>query len=169
MVWAGRMSPVKGLIYLFEALPSIVAKFPQTQVTLVGMVRCALNWNSWQRNWGWSSRFALSAFADHAQVADYLQAADLFVLPSLSEGLPLVILEAMSSGLPVVATAVGGTDELVLTEPPGQTGILVTAEDVAALRGGDPVLFNHPDEARQMGRNGRLLVEENYTWTAVAQ
>lgn len=169
LVWAGRMSPVKGLIYLFEALPSIVAAFPQTQVTLVGDGPLRPELEQLAKKLGLDEQIRFIGFANHAQVADYLQAADLFVLPSLSEGLPLVILEAMSSGLPVVATAVGGTDELVLTEPPGQTGILVTAEDVAALREAILFLFNHPDEARQMGRNGRLLVEENYTWTAVAQ
>lgn len=63
-------------------------------------------------------------------VADLLAAADLFVMPSLSEGLPLALLEAMSSGLPVVASAVGGIPGVVRAD---QTGVLVPAADPASL------------------------------------
>ena len=169
IVWVGRMSPVKGLIHLMKVLPEIIATFPQTMLTLVGDGPLRTELEQLAVDLGVRKHIDFIGFATHEEVANYLQAANLFVLPSLSEGLPLVILEAMSTELPVVATAVGGTDELVLTAHSGQTGILIPAEDVSALREAIVFMFDHPDEARQMGRNGRSLVEKNYTWTAVAK
>src|SRR5262249_28468615 len=65
-------------------------------------------------------------------VGRLLCAADVFLLTSVSEGIPLTLIEAMAAGLPVVSTDVGGTAEVVAD---GQTGYLVPAKDDAALAG----------------------------------
>lgn len=85
-------------------------------------------------------------------VPDLLAAADLFVLPSRFEGLPLVVLEAMAAGLPVVATRIGGTDEAV---EHGVTGLLVEPGDAGALAEAVHALLANPARARAMGLAGR--------------
>jgi glycosyltransferase involved in cell wall biosynthesis len=87
-----------------------------------------------------------------------LAASDLFVLPSLSEGLPRSIMEAMASRLPVVATDVGGVGELVSH---GSTGYLVPSEDAEALVGRMAEILGSPALGNAMGETGyqRLLEE----------
>jgi glycosyltransferase involved in cell wall biosynthesis len=98
-------------------------------------------------------------------VADY-QNANLFVNPSRDEGMPNVVLEAMASGLPIVATRIAGSEELVV---PGETGLLVPPEDVAAVHAALRELI--PDAAlrRKMGAAARRRVEQHYTWRSVAK
>jgi len=93
-------------------------------------------------------------------VPDLLQAMDIFVLPSYSEGVSLALLEAMAAGLPVIATAVGGTPEVVTD---GVTGLLIPPRDAAALAGALERLLGDPAGARQLGENARRHVREHFS------
>lgn len=99
-------------------------------------------------------------------VPELLRAMDLFVLPSLNEGISNTILEAMASGLPVVATAVGGNPELVAE---GLTGALVPAGDKAALVRALERYWQHPELRRRQGEEGRKQVERSYSLDAMVQ
>jgi glycosyltransferase involved in cell wall biosynthesis len=99
-----------------------------------------------------------------SDVADILRDSDVFVRPSLTEGMSLTVLEAMACGLPVVVTPVGGTSEVVTD---GANGCLVAPGDVSAL---SAALLKLADDARlrrRLGRNGRALVERQYGWSRV--
>ena len=85
-----------------------------------------------------------------------LAAADLFLLTSISEGIPLTLIEAMAGGLPVVATRVGGVGEVV---EEGKTGLLAPAGDDDGLAGHFLRLAGAPGQAREMGRLGRARAE----------
>jgi len=93
-------------------------------------------------------------------VARVLAAVDVFVLPSLTEGMSNAILEAMASSLPVVATQVGGNGELVSH---GGSGLLVPPGSEAALRDGIRALVRCPDLRVRMGRVGRLRAEHRFS------
>jgi glycosyltransferase involved in cell wall biosynthesis len=93
-------------------------------------------------------------------VPDLLQAMDIFVLPSYSEGVSLALLEAMAAGLPVIATAVGGTPEAV-TE--GVTGLLIPPRDAAALAGALERLLADAALAKKLGENARQAVAEKFS------
>ena len=80
---------------------------------------------------------------------------DVFVLPSLSEGMGLSIMEAMAAGLPVVATEVGGVPELVVD---GRTGLLVPPKDPDALAEAILECIREKGRAEEMGRRGRERV-----------
>lgn len=93
-------------------------------------------------------------------VPDILRGLDVFVLPSLAEGISNTILEAMSTGLPVLATAVGGNVELV---EPGVTGTLVPAADSAQLGAALLAYLADPALARRHGHDGRQRVEQRFS------
>jgi sugar transferase (PEP-CTERM/EpsH1 system associated) len=88
-------------------------------------------------------------------IPEILRGFDLFVLPSKNEGISNTILEAMATGLPVVATAVGGNPELVAAK---RTGMLVPAEDEAALAAAMKGYLDEPARARVHGAAGRQRV-----------
>jgi glycosyltransferase involved in cell wall biosynthesis len=92
-------------------------------------------------------------------VLPFLQAADIFVLPSIQEGLSLSALEAMALGKPVVACRVGGTPEVVVD---GETGVLVSPGRPEELAGALEGLLEDPDRARAMGAAGRRRVRDAF-------
>jgi len=91
--------------------------------------------------------------------------SDIFVLPSLSETLPLVVLEAMAAGKPIVATSVGGIPYLVRN---GVNGILVPPRNHLALSSALKELSVNPERMAKMGEANRLLVMRRYTWRNIA-
>jgi glycosyltransferase involved in cell wall biosynthesis len=103
------------------------------------------------------SLIAQLGLADHVRllgtrrdIARLLSAADVFLLTSISEGIPLTVIEAMAAGIPVVATDVGGVAELVKH---GTTGYLAAAQDAAGIADHIVRLSRYPEWARDLGRN----------------
>ncbi len=99
-------------------------------------------------------------------MADVLNAIDVFVLPSKIEGFPVSILEAMALGKPVIASSVGGVSELVVDR---ETGLLVSPNDVSTLALAIEQLATAPDMRHEMGRKGRFRVEEFFTLKKMVQ
>jgi len=93
-----------------------------------------------------------------------LAQADVFVLTSLSEGIPMAILEAMKTGLPVVATRVGGVPATV---EDGVTGLLVESGDERALTRALASLIEHPQSAVAMGAAGHARVQREFSVDAM--
>lgn len=91
---------------------------------------------------------------------------DIFVLPSLSEGFPIVNLEAMAAGLPVVSSDVGGVAEGILQN---HNGIVVSPKNERQFASALGFLIDHPEIARQMGRNGKKRVEAEFTTSIMTE
>jgi len=94
------------------------------------------------------------------EVKNLLREGDIFVLPSLWEGLPRSVMEAMAAGLPVIGTDVNGISELVVH---GETGFLVPPKEPAALAGRIEKLVNDTDLRRRMGEIGRLRITREFS------
>ncbi|NOT04592.1 MAG: glycosyltransferase family 4 protein, partial [Anaerolineales bacterium] len=94
------------------------------------------------------------------QIARYLASADVFVMPSRWEGLPIALLEAMSTGLPSVATKVEGVDEVLLE---GEHGLFVPVENPQALAQAILQLLRDPQARSRMGAAARLHISTKYT------
>ena len=98
---------------------------------------------------------------DRDDIPDLLACMDVFVLPSLGEGISNTVLEAMATGLPVIATRVGGNPELVQD---GVTGLLVPVADVPALAAAIVALVDDPARCDQMGRAAVQRVTTDFEW-----
>ena len=158
----GRMKTVKHQTLLCEAFLALLARRPD----LVGRLRLKLVGDGPLRQdcarlVAAAGRQADVDFAgDSAQVAEQLQNMDLFVLPSLAEGISNTILEAMACSLPVIATAVGGNPELV---DDGQSGALVASGDRQGLSAAIERYVDDPMLRARHGAQGRALVESRYS------
>ena len=158
LVTIGRLTDQKGHRYLLQALPRLLETWPQLCCVFVGEgeLRDALH------------DMAIDLGVEHAcrfvgvreDIADILAAADLFVLPSLSEGFPFVLLEALAMGRPVVASRVNGVPELIEDH---KTGLLVPARDPQALAAAIREVLSDPTAASKMGADGRAVVREWFT------
>ncbi len=160
----GRLHRQKGFTHLLAALPTIKAQFPQVKLLLVGDGELCDALEAQTAELGLQESVIFTG--TRTDVPTLLTALDLFVLPSLWEGLPNVILEAMAVGLPVVATAVGGTPELVVD---GSTGCLVPPSNPAALAKAIGDLLAQPAQRQQMGAAGRVRVEQQFTIQRMVQ
>ncbi|MBK8276993.1 MAG: glycosyltransferase [Nitrospira sp.] len=154
----GNLYPIKGQSFLIRAMPTIVRSCP-TAVLLVagrGELREALQAEA--DALGVSAHVRFLGYRD--DVPTLLQGFDVFVLPSLSEGLPFSALEAMATGKPVVATRVGGTPEVIVD---GTTGYLVPPEDSHELAEKILALLCDTSRARLFGQEGIRRVEKAFS------
>jgi glycosyltransferase involved in cell wall biosynthesis len=147
----------KGHKELFEAMAPLMERHP-VQALIVGGGRRIDEVRALAASLGLAG--AVHFLGERSDVPDLLNAMDIFVLPSYSEGLSLALLEAMAAGKPVVATAVGGTPEVV-TE--GDNGLLIPTRDAGALAGALERLLGAPDFAKQLGQNARAHVREHFS------
>jgi len=108
---------------------------------------------------------SLSFLGFVAEPEEFLRRIDIFVMPSLFEGLGVAALEAMAAGKPVVATRVGGLAESMLD---GQTGFLVAPRDGGAIADAVAKLVSDPYRARRMGMQGRQRVLERFSLAQMA-
>jgi glycosyltransferase involved in cell wall biosynthesis len=149
----GFANPAKGGDVMLAALDLALAREPRLRVTMAGpgelpprgaellAARPALEWAGW---------------LTPAEKDALLRRAEVFVMPSRSEGLPMALLEAMAHGMAVVATAVGGIPEVV---DPGVDGLLAPSEDPAALADALCELAADPVLRERLGAGARRRVE----------
>ena len=149
----GRWSPEKGHATLVAAFTQ--ADLPSTRLVLVGSGPCEAELRAQAAPLG--ARVAFAGWRSDPWAC--LGAADLFVLPSLREGLPLAVLEAMAAGVPVVASAVGGVPEAL---DQGRCGALVPPSDVSALSRVMTEALANGVEARERAAAARLRVAAEY-------
>lgn len=98
---------------------------------------------------------------DREDIPELLRSMDIFVLPSLGEGISNTVLEAMASGLPVIATSVGGNPELVQERT---TGLLFPAGDADALTRAITTLIDDPSLRQAMGRAAEAHIRQTFDW-----
>lgn len=163
VMMVGRLISIKGPELLCNAAPGILAQHPDTEFVMVGdgPLRESLESGLAQRG----IRSSFTFLGSRADIPELLRSGDILVLPSQTEGMPLVALEASASGVPVVATAVGGTPEVVRD---GETGLLVAPGDAGQLTMAVNRLLTSPALRLQMGRRGREVAVSEFEWSEIS-
>jgi glycosyltransferase involved in cell wall biosynthesis/peptidoglycan/xylan/chitin deacetylase (PgdA/CDA1 family) len=152
-----RQEPVKGIDVLVRAFALASDRLPEAGLTLVGGGTTLEANQALARELGIADRLRFTGRLPNA--LSYIRAADVGVLPSRREGLPIVALETLALGRPLIATAVGGTPTVVRD---GETGWLVPPEDPRRLADAIVEAGANLDEAARRGRLGRRLIEEEF-------
>ena len=157
-LFTGRLSPEKRVDQLVAIWPSVRQQHPDAHLVLVGTGK---------------DEAVLKAQAGDGvhfvgrvpDVAAYLQAADIFVLPSATEGLSNALLEAMAAGLPAVATRVGGAPDIIEN---GVAGVLVPPDSPEELKAALLSVLSDAPCRSEMGMAARQVIVDRYGLTAVA-
>jgi L-malate glycosyltransferase len=152
-----RFHPVKDHAMLLQAFAGVAAALPDVDLVLAGDGPLRETLVTQAATLGISGRVRFLGV--RSDVADILQAVDMFALTSISEAASLTLLEAMASALPVVVTAVGGNSEIVVH---GEHGYLVPRGDATAAAEAMLRLLRDPARACAMGEAGRRRVHERY-------
>lgn len=165
IICISRLTRRKGINYLIEAMEKLVQKHPDLSLQIVGEgdAKAELEEQSQRANLG--SKVEFKGRIPHEKLPEIYNSADVFVLPSLNEGMSNTMLEALSSGLPMIATDTGGSKELVRD---GENGFIVKMKDPADIALKIEKLITNPELARSMGEKSRELAE-SMSWSSVAR
>ena len=149
-----NLYPAKGLIYLIEAAKSVLKIYPRTKFAVIGDGPLKSSLADTIIEYGLADKFILAGSLPEAN--RNLKAFDLFVLPSLKEGLAYALLEASAAGLPIIATAVGGNPEVVKNN---FNGLLVPPADFGALAQTIINLMGDPNKASFLASNSASVLK----------
>jgi len=163
ILFVGRFNPVKGIQYLVRAMKIVCEVLPDAKLILVGDGEERENLEHLTNSLGIRDRVDFVGMIPHEKIPDYLCQADIFVLPSLSEGFPLVILEAMACGLPIVATRVGGVPDII---EDGVNGYLVESGDFQKMANKIIFILENQPLKLLISKNNRIKVQM-YGWENV--
>jgi glycosyltransferase involved in cell wall biosynthesis len=171
ILFIGRLTWVKGVRNILQAMPSVLKEFPKTKLVILGkgneqkdIVETAERLNI--KN---NVVYRFDFVPENERILHYA-AADLCIFPSTYEPFGIVSLEAMSMEKPIVVGARGvvGFREQVISSGADQTGIHINGEDPADIAWGLKEVLRNPEKAINWGENGRKRVIEIFTWRKVA-
>lgn len=159
LLFVGRLAAVKGVPVLLEALAKARGGGTGASLTLIGDGPEREELQAQAAALGLTGAVTFAGYKSQDEVAQALGQADMLVLPSFAEGVPVVLMEAMAAGLPVIATRVGGVGELV---EDGLTGLTVPPGDAAALARAIETLAGDAALRARLGREGQARVGEDF-------
>ncbi|CAM4244988.1 glycosyltransferase family 4 protein [Listeria booriae] len=166
IVSTNRMEPVKGMRYLMDIIPNILKTRSNVTFLIAGdgsqypMFQAEIT-----KKTNSSAKVIFTGRLTNQEVKRVINAADIYVQPSLMEGCSIAIIEAMACGKPVIAANVGGNPDIISDE----TGILVPPKSAEALQTAIYECLDDPNKRQQMGIESRKRVEQHLNWRQLAQ
>lgn len=162
-LYSGRLVKGKGLELLVKAMADVVKINKDAMLVVIGSGNLEDNFKKMVNTSGLENCVRCEGVVEN--VCEYLNAADIFIFPSLREGMPNSLLEAMACGLPVIASRIGGVVDVV---EDGKSGILFEAGDVSGLASA-MIRFLKDTELRQrLGAEARKRIVDNFSIEKVA-
>jgi len=165
ILFVGTLKTVKGIKYLIEAIKIVKEKSLKIKLLLVGDGEEKKELEKISEKLNLKENIVFVGRVDNGEIPKYMALSDIFVLPSLSEGLPVVILEAMASGLPIIATKVGGVPDIMKD---GENGFLVDPKSPAQIA--EKILYLLADDnARKLISLNNFKKSKDYSWDIVME
>ena len=159
-----RLQPEKGVANFLKAAARVAPLFPEAHFVIAGDGPLRQKLVALAEDLGLGDRIRFFGFRSDASAL--MKSLDVLVVPSLTEGSPLVTLEAMAAGTPVVASAVGGIPDQVRH---GKEGLLVPPGDTSAIADAILDLLRDPDRARRLGEAGRRRAASEFGHAAMVR
>lgn len=153
-----RLSDVKGHVYLIQAMKKVIEQFPLAQLLIAGEGKIKDELIALSRRLGIQENiFFLPEVSDTRRV---LYSMDIFVLPSIEEGLGLALMEAMACGIPAIGSNIGGIPTLIQDR---DRGLLVQPRDVDGLAEAIILYLQDSVTARRYAQNARVFIAQNFS------
>ena len=177
IITASRLVEKNGVGDLIEAMEMVSAKIPDARLKIIGDGPLRENFKLKIENnrakpssglyghLNLENKIEFLGEISNELLPKYLSEADIFIRPSLSEGLGTAFLEAMASGLPIIGTPVGGIPDFLKD---GETGLFCKVGDSTDIADKIIKLFEDGELRKRLTENGRKLVEEKYSWDIIA-
>lgn len=153
-----RLTQQKGITYLLKAMTSIISAFPDITLLIAGQGESESELKNEAKELGVDKNIRF--IGPRMDMPEILKILDLYVLPSIFEGLPMVLLEAMAAGCPIVATDVGGNSMAVID---GKTGVLVETKRPQLLADAIIRLLNDPELRDEYAKNAYERFKAEFT------
>lgn len=160
ILFVGNLNREKGIYELLGAFSTLVDRYPEARLIYVGDGPEYQPIKDKCENTRLSGKVFFTARVSHEEVSQFMQACDIFVLPSYSEGIPNVMFEAMASSLPIVISDVGGVCEII---DDGESGLIVRPQNSNDILAALSRLFDSPELGRKLGLEAYSSVTR-YTW-----
>ena len=153
-----RLSDVKGHKYLVEAMLKVLERYPAANLLIVGEGKTQKALTAQVLSLGISKNvFFVPEIPDTAAA---LSAMDIFVMPSLQEGLGLALMEAMAQGLAVIGSNIGGIKTLIQD---GRRGLLAEPADSSSIAKAILTLLNDPAKMSELGKEAQNFIQNNFS------
>jgi glycosyltransferase involved in cell wall biosynthesis len=162
----GRLVPVKAHALLLEAVQALQRAGRNVCCTIIGNGPECDRLERMARELEIESDVRFAGFVNQDEIRRYYEQADLFVLPSFAEGVPVVLMEAMAMGVPVVTTRIMGIPELI---EDGRNGLLVTPGRADELVAAIERLIDDPAFAGELSRHARRTIEDGFDIAAIGR
>ncbi|MCP4625695.1 MAG: glycosyltransferase family 4 protein [bacterium] len=172
LLFVGRFVEKKGLVYLLDALPLILAHHPDAHLTIVGHGPLEAALRQQVTSLGLDTNVTFHGAVVNTQLPQLYQAADIVIFPSIidsrgdMEGFGLVMVEALGCACAVIATDLPAIHDIIKHK---QTGVMIKQKDAQALAQAANELLDNPARCRALGSQGRQHVAERWDWEMTAR
>jgi len=160
----GRLTLEKGHIYLLEAFVKVISELPNVKLLIVGDGPLRESLESRVRSLELKDKVIFTGFRN--DISEILSILDVFVLPSLNEGMPIALLEAMATQKPIIATKVGAIPKLI---EHNKTGLLIEPKDADAIYKSIDLLLKDNEKAKLLSLNAFERVKNEFSSSVMAQ
>jgi len=164
VVSVARLAPVKGVDCLIRAIGLLVENISALRLIVIGDGKQRMELEQLIDQLHLNNKVQLLGFIPHEQILEYLNMADVFVLPSRHEGLGIALIEAMACGIPVIGSNVDGIVDLIEHE---KNGILFPPNDEKELARALDKLLQDENLRRAFIEEGLEKVKENFLWSSI--
>lgn len=165
IITVSRLVEKNGIKDLIEAMAIVVKEIPYAKLKIIGSGPLEKDLKFQVKSLNLENNVEFFGEISNKSLPEYLYSADVFVRPSLSEGLGTAFLEAMAAGLPVIGTPVGGIPDFLKN---GETGLFCKVNDPEDLADKIVKILNDGPLRERITNNAHELVEEKYDWNKIA-